>query len=236
MYYRPPQQRHMKKPIQTWLVGCLILIIPALVSAKNKGQSAIVKCKISELHPTQISVGLLEVKEKKHELNKLRGHDLKKFEKDNPEPSVKGPGGGLYIIDHHHLALALYDIGEDNTYCSLKADYSNLGVSEFWARMDRQKWVYPYDEKGNGPLPYSSIPAAVNELKDDPYRSLAGAVRKAGGYDKSAEPFAEFLWAGFFRSRLTEHDLSDNFEGSVKKGVQLAHSQEAAGLPGYQKR
>src|SRR5436305_4773273 len=30
---------------------------------------------------------------------------------------------------------------------------------------------------------------------DDPYRSLAGEVRRAGGYAKEATPFSEFLWA-----------------------------------------
>ncbi|MCX5785763.1 MAG: hypothetical protein NTX59_08730 [Elusimicrobia bacterium] len=226
----------MKKTIQTWLVSFLILLVPALAPAKDSGQNTIFKCKISELHPTQLAVGLLEVKDKKHDLNKLSGHDLKKFEEENPEPTVKGPNGRLYIIDHHHLALALYDIGENNTYCSLEADYSKLTVNEFWARMNRQKWVYPYDENGSGPLPYSALPSTVAALKDDPYRSLASAVRHAGGYNKTPEPFAEFRWADFFRRRIAKHDLSDNFDDSVKKGVHLAHSEEAVGLPGYQKQ
>jgi len=31
------------------------------------------------------------------------------------------------------------------------------------------------------------------DLVDDPYRSLAGALRQTGGYGKDVTPYAEFL-------------------------------------------
>lgn len=36
---------------------------------------------------------------------------LQEFLKANPVPCVVGPGGTLYLIDHHHLARALYNLG-----------------------------------------------------------------------------------------------------------------------------
>ncbi len=36
---------------------------------------------------------------------------LEKFILKNPLPAVKGPGGELYIVDHHHLASAMVKLG-----------------------------------------------------------------------------------------------------------------------------
>ncbi len=214
----------------------LILVFPVLFcSPAAGGQDQIFKCSPAGLHPTQLAVGMDEVRKKTEELRKLTGKELEKYEKKNPEPTVKGPGGTLYIIDHHHLALALLTAGAAMTYCTEAADYSGLEAADFWVKMEDNKWVYTYDENGLGPLPYSELPASVGALKDDPYRSLAGAVRKAGGYAKTDKPFAEFKWADFFRDKFTRKILESDFGGCVKKAVKIAHSSAAAGLPGYRK-
>ena len=215
------------------LMFLLSALIPA--AALAGGSDQVFKCRIDELHPTQLAVGMEEVREKEHKFKKMDGNELEKYEKENPEPVVAGPGGTLYIIDHHHLALALSEIGVNKTYCTEEADYSSLGTSAFWAKMDEKKWVYAYDEYGVGPRPYSQIPSNVTGLKDDPYRSLAGAVRSAGGYDKTDKPFAEFKWADFFRNQFSRKDLNNDFDGCVKKAVKLAHSSAASDLPGYQR-
>jgi Putative ParB-like nuclease len=49
---------------------------------------------------------------------------------------------------------------------------------------------------------YADIPKAVTDLVDDPFRSLAGELRLAGGYAKDTTPFSEFLWADFVRRRM----------------------------------
>jgi hypothetical protein len=216
-------------PVLYALVFAAALLPP--VSAADGPQPF--PCSVAQLHPTQLAVGMQEVRDKAHKLSKMDGHELEKYEKDHPEPVVKGPGGALYIIDHHHLARALMEIGVDSTYCVSEADYTRLGAAAFWKQMESNKWVYMYDEYGEGPKPYSQLPATVAGLKDDPYRSLAGAVRDAGGYDKTSTPFAEFTWADFFRAKFTRQDLADDFDKCVKKGVKLAGSPAASGLPGY---
>jgi hypothetical protein len=205
------------------------------LSALAGGNDQIFKCKVDGLHPTQLAVGMEEVKEKEHKFKKMDGNELEKYEQDNPEPVVAGPGGALYIIDHHHLARALMDIGVNKTYCTQMADYSRLMAPAFWKKMEEKKWVYTYDEYGNGPRPYSEIPDTVGGLKDDPYRSLAGAVRSAGGYEKTDAPFAEFKWADFFRDKFSRKDLINDFDHSVNKAVKIAHSPAASALPGYLK-
>jgi hypothetical protein len=44
------------------------------------------------------------------------------------------------------------------------------------------------------------LPKTVAGLIDDPFRSLAGELRRAGGFAKDTTPFSEFLWADFFAS------------------------------------
>lgn len=190
-------------------------------------------CKVLELRPTQLAVGMREVKQKEVKLTEKPKEKLLRYEQDHPEPVVRGPNGALFITDHHHLARALADLNISTTFCSVKADYSNLDASSFWAKMADQKWVYLYDENGSGPQDVSKLPATVMELKDDPYRSLAGAVEDAGGFTHVDTPFAQFRWANFFRSRVSEHKIASDFADAVKDATALAKMRDACSLPGY---
>ena len=191
-------------------------------------------CKVLELRPTQFVVGMIEVKNKEAELASKSGPTLSVYQRRHPEPTVKGPGGALFIIDHHHLARAMADQGVETTLCQLQADYSALDPDSFWAKMAEQRWLYLYDENGNGPLSPADLPRTVEGLKDDPYRSLASAVRDSGGFAKVSTPFAEFEWANYFRSSgISKADIQDNFEKSVKDGSRIARKGKACSLPGY---
>jgi hypothetical protein len=140
----------------------------------------------------------------------------------------------LFITDHHHLALAMADRGIETTSCQLEADYSGLDPGSFWAQMAAQHWVYLYDENGKGPLSPADLPTTVEGLKDDPYRSLAGAVRDSGGFAKVSTPFAEFEWANYFRSSgISVADIHGNFKKTVKEASAIATRRDACSLPGY---
>jgi hypothetical protein len=78
----------------------------------------------------------------------------------------------------------------------------------------------------------SAIPDVVSGLTDDPYRSLAAFVRDAGGYVKTPEPFAEFQWAEFYRTRIPMWANEFQFNAAVEQGVHLASSPDARTLPG----
>ena len=196
------------------------------------------KAKLADLHPTQMAVGMYEVRIKEKKISKFVDNqdELKDFEKKNPEPTVVGPKGNLFIIDHHHLGRALWDVGVRGTYCQIMANYSDLSWKEFWDKMDHKAWVYPYDQNGRGPFSYDALPQTVSDMRDDPYRSLAGEVRVAGGYEKSSVPFTEFKWANFFRSRVRIGAGDAGFKAAVKEATALAHSRDARELPGYKPR
>ena len=187
---------------------------------------------ISELHPTQLTAGMIEVKDKKHHLVKLDAAEQRKFMQENPFPVVQGPKGRVFVTDHHHLGRAALEAGVASAFVDIVADLSALGTDAFWAEMDRRSWVHPLDENGVRHR-YAAIPRHLDGLVDDVYRSLARYVRAAGGFDKTPTAFAEFVWADFFRRAIAIEDLRDDFEAAVKAALPLASSERARGLPGF---
>ena len=105
-----------------------------------------------------------------------------------------GPRGRYYIVDHHHLGLALHEEGVESVKLAVLDDLSYLAPTVFWRVMEQRAWVHPFDETGKR-RPYTDIPTRITDLRDDPHRSLAGMLRTAGGFAKDTSPFAEFLWA-----------------------------------------
>ena len=61
-------------------------------------------------------------------------------------------------------------------------------------------------------------------MKDDPFRSLAGELRRAGGFAKDTTPFSEFLWADFLRRHLERRRVKQDFSAAVRQAMKLAKS------------
>lgn len=203
----------------------------------NTEKNRLCTCKIENLHPTQMAVGFIEVNRKAMRIADLQEMTPKKFDKflkNHPILAVVGPSGVLFPIDHHHLSLALLDAGISEGVCQIVSNLSQMTRRNFWKEMEDRNWVYPYDAKGRGPLDVSKLPTHMRDLADDPYRSLAGIVREAGGFEKSGEGFAEFRWANFFRTRIKIRYDEDNIDQIViEKAMKLAKSPDASELPGY---
>jgi hypothetical protein len=77
------------------------------------------------------------------------------------------------------------------------------------------------------------IPKKIADLKDDPFRSLAGELRRAGGFAKDTTPFSEFLWADFLRRKMSSKSVNQNFSKAMEKSLALAKSKDAIYLPGW---
>ena len=187
---------------------------------------------IHRLRPTQITIGLIEVRDKRAKLEALKKHQQRELLEAHPIPAVWGPDEKLYITDHHHLARAASEAGADTGFFWIEGDFSSVPPGQFWPRMRQAQWSHPIDQHGNL-CPCTDIPPKLEELRDDPYRSLAGYVRSAGGYGKTPTAFAEFLWADFFRSRLVIGPTRADFDRCVTAALRLAASPAAAHLPGY---
>jgi hypothetical protein len=190
------------------------------------------ECQIARLRPTQITVGMIEVEDKRKHLDAMGHHERRDFLQARPIPAVSGPDGKLYITDHHHLARALSDGGYDSGYFLIEADLSTLAPDAFWKTMQERRWAHPIDARGQRQST-DDIPHHVGKLVDDPYRSLAGYVRERGGYAKTPTAFAEFVWADFFRPRVVIGPQRRDFDAAVGQALAIAHGAAARELPGY---
>ncbi len=190
------------------------------------------KVELHKLRPTQLTVGYAEVQAKRNLWTGMVKARKQEFLKNHWFPAVLGPGNNHYIVDHHHLGLALLEEKVTSSYVVLLKDLSMIDKDEFWTLMDHHQWVHPYDAKGKRRA-VTDLPKALTDLLDDPYRSLAGEVRHAGGFPKDATPFAEFLWADFFRRRIKLSQLKRDPAACLVQAIALCHSLEAAHLPGW---
>ena len=184
-----------------------------------------------------MTVGSAEVATKRTQWAELKRKERERTLAAHWFPAVKGPGGRYYIVDHHHLGLALHEEAVESVWVMQIDDLSELSGERFWRLMEFSRWAHPYDQNGKR-RGYDAIPAKVTKLRDDPYRSLAGFVRRAGGYAKDAAPFTEFLWADFFRPEISVKQLQTSGAGGlsadiVQSAVARARSPAARYLPGW---
>jgi hypothetical protein len=194
--------------------------------------SKIQEAALQDLHPTQLTVGMIVVHDKRKHLEGMSSADRQKWMKDHPMPAVVGPKGKLYITDHHHLGRAALEAKVATGFILVEADFSKCTMEAFWKEMNESLWVHPLDENGVRHC-YSMIPDKLDKLVDDVYRSIAGYVRDADGYDKTAEAFVEFIWADFFRRNIAIETVRSDFQTAVQAGITLAQSKWAKNIPGY---
>jgi hypothetical protein len=187
---------------------------------------------ILELRPTQMTVGMREVALKRKSWRERDPESLEQYLGSHMVPVILGPGGARYLIDHHHLSLALHDAGVKSVFVTIVADLHKLGPALFWNMMDYHGWTHPFDEKGRR-RDYADLPETIEHMRDDPYRSLAGELRVIGGFAKDSTPYSEFVWADFLRSRIKAKAIKADFEMALQEALTLAKSEDASYLPGW---
>jgi hypothetical protein len=187
---------------------------------------------ILALRPTQITVGMREVAERQRRWHEKDGKRARAYLGTHMVPVIAGPKGRLYIIDRHHLALALHREGVKKVLVSVVADLAKLDDESFWFTMDNRGWTHPFDSAGRRRT-YRDLPKSVDKMADDPFRSLAGELRRVGGFAKDTTPYSEFLWADFLRRRIKRKRVEKSFARAVEDALLLAKSGDADYLPGW---
>jgi hypothetical protein len=231
----------------------------------NSPQGAVGRLPLDALRPTQNAVGMDEVDAKAVKLRAMSKDKREDYLLQRPVPVVIGneTGAGepieapFFMLDHHHLAAALWYALHDartSLFAEVRCNWLPLSGNRFWKAMARASWLYPFDGLGAGPMNPKLLKRSVMELENDLYRSLSWVVREGYGYVKDpANPtFAEFQWASFFRTRVLfdaqlecerdcmdltlatlERDDPSDYADKVAYARYLASSPEAAGLPGF---
>jgi len=200
------------------------------------------KTKVLELKPMQIPAGMIEVQGKARDLRDLKSKDAEDWLRKKSVPYVEDYKGRKRPVDHHHESRAAWEADYDEVFAHRYFDdemhrlIKGLDRDRFYAVTRAMGLFYDRDQFGAGPHDPNHLPEDVRGLADDPYRSLAGEVRKRGGYDKTATPFAEFLWANFFRERLKTYPTKADFEKAVAEAMKLVRDPAAKSLPGYKSK
>jgi hypothetical protein len=91
--------------------------------------------------PTQITVGMIEVEDKREHLKKLDRGETRDFLRDHPIPAVFGPEDKVYLTDHHHLGRALSEAKIEHGFFLVEADFSKLDDQRFWTTIRANAWV-----------------------------------------------------------------------------------------------
>ena len=169
---------------------------------------------IESLRPTQITVGMREVHEKRRRWREFKGMKKAEFLGRHMIPVIWGPKERHYVL------------------VTVVSDLRALDRESFWVVLDLRGWCHPYDSAGRR-RPIDELPKSVSDLEDDPFRSLAGELRRAGGFAKDTTPFSEFLWADFLRRRMKAKQVDRDFDAALVRALELAKSDEAHYLPGW---
>ena len=189
------------------------------------------KVKILSLKPTQISAGMREIGHRIEKLNKMGLGAQVAYLRERVVPVVIGPNKLMYMIDNHHLMRALWEMGTKHAEVKVIADLSHLKTKAFWKAMEKNGWVYPYDQYGNGPYnPAKFLPETIQGLADNPYRGIAWLAREAGAYNKVQVPFVEFKWADFLRKNMKSHPNTHSMTRVMNEAIKLCKSPAAKKL------
>ncbi|MDG4881414.1 ParB-like protein [Mesorhizobium sp. WSM4884] len=187
---------------------------------------------VKELRPTQMTVGMREVELKRRMIRARNDEETGTFLGHHMVPVVLGPKKRNYVVDHHHMARALIEEGVKDVLVTVTSDLSKLDKDAFLTVLDNRGWMHPFDENGRR-RDYDALPKSMADLVDDPYRSLAGELRRQGGFAKDTTPFSEFLWADFLRRRIDRAAVAKSFDKAMKQALALAKSKDADYLPGW---
>jgi hypothetical protein len=187
---------------------------------------------VDRLRPTQLTLGMDDVVRRRAKIAAMSGSDLADYLERKAVPHVVGPGGELFMTDHHHLVRALWEEKRPSAILGERvADWSDLDPKAFWKRMDAKSLCWPIDADGNR-RPYAAIPDHVAKMTDDPWRTLARRVRGKAFADEDT-PFQEFMWGDYFRSFMSRRLIETDVELAAALARKLARLTEAQDLPGW---
>ena len=93
---------------------------------------------ITDLRPTQITVGMREVKAKRKHWEEIGLKKGGRFLGSHMVPVILGPKKRNYVIDHHHLALALHEEKVKNVAVTVIANSSSSSRTNSGTCMDNR--------------------------------------------------------------------------------------------------
>jgi len=193
---------------------------------------------IARLHPTQMCVGLAEVRSRQVDFSQESSEQRLRYLRTKPIPLVCLDGKHHWMVDRHHRLRGLIEIDpQAEAYGYEVLQLSGLDRQGVLLELHSRGWLYLYDGRGLGPLPPTALPEDLNGLQDDPYRSLVWKLKKEGLIDPAPLiPFHEFRWAAWLRRRPLPPFSSSELEPALPSARTLVRSSAASQLAGWKGR
>lgn len=197
--------------------------------------SALIELPIAQLQPTQLCVGMAEVRSRQRDFQAEDRGERRDYLGTKPVPLVRSATGAVWMVDRHHRLRALLELDPTATafgYIALELDTSDS--AEVLEELRRRGWLYLYDGRGLGPLSPAVLPPRLTGLQDDPYRSLVWRLKKDGVIEPAPLiPFHEFRWGAWLRSRALPPFSSAHLHPALPAARALARSDAARHLAGW---
>jgi hypothetical protein len=202
------------------------------------GQSALLEVTVAQLQPTQLCVGLAEVRSRQVDFSQESGEERRRYLGGKPVPLVRNRRGRVWRGDRHHRLRALVEIDPQAiAYGYVVLESEAVDRDGVLLELQERGWLYLYDGRGQGPLPPTALPERLNGLQDDPYRSLVWKLKKEGLIEAAPLiPFHEFRWGAWLRTRSLPPFSSSQLEPALPAARALVRSSAAAALAGWKGR
>lgn len=167
-----------------------------------------------QMRPSQFGIGAVEAVCKQGLFESMSSSELEKYlsSPDRRVNIVVGRKDHFHVLDGHHMSVALLNSDipakEKIIYCNVVQNWNDLDGETFWQNMVSSNYVWLFDEKGLSPLAPEFLPGDLEDMLDDPFRTLAWMLQDAGGFLKTGVNFEDFAWANFLRNNINLHDSS----------------------------
>jgi hypothetical protein len=195
----------------------------------------LLKVAIADLQPTQMCVGLAEVRSRQTDFALETADQRLLYLRGKPVPLVRGRDHSLWMVDRHHRLRGLIELDpEAMAYGYVVLDLPDAEPAVVLAELQARGWLYLYDGRGHGPLASASLPDRLSGLQDDPYRSLVWKLKKEGMIEPAPLiPFHEFRWGAWLRRRPLPPFSSEHLTPALATARSLVRSRAASHLAGW---
>jgi len=195
----------------------------------------LVQVPIAQLQPTQMCVGLAEVRSRQLDFSEESGDQRRRYLRSKPVPLVRNSSGLFWMMDRHHRLRGLIELAPESiAFGYIALEVSSDDRSLVLEELERRGWLYLHDGRGLGPLPATALPSTLHGLQDDPYRSLVWKLKKEGCIEpEPLIPFHEFRWGAWLRSRSLPPFSSTHLDSALPAARALVRSRAASHLAGW---
>ena len=219
--------------------GSMSLHVPPYQPLPAPGKTTdVFKVSVAALHPTQMCVGLAEVRSRQVDFSQDSRDQLLQYLKRKPVPIVRNASGRLWMVDRHHRLRGLIELDPDaEAYGYVVLELATSDRASALEELHRRGWLYLYDGRGLGPMVPAVLPETLLGLQDDPYRSLIWKLKKEGMIEPAPLiPFHEFRWGAWLRRRPLPPFSSSELDPARPAARSLVRSPAAAHLAGWKGR